>query len=330
MINGRVGVEAGGRVRFRDSLQEGDRSEIRLRGAGAVDSYLNMPGSRLVLSHLLGEGRWFGRSWTGGDNGLRPAVEFKSELWGLQREDLQLEHYNLGSIEGAAGVGALLDPRFGFALTAGLQRRWLFALQNLRDPAYTQITDVPAVENRAFARLLGQFTFNPGDLRRDQRSLIEFELAGFTPYKSGGSPFLRAALHGRKIWTFNWHELWLTGRATGLAGDVQFVDQEPVADHLRLGFGGTVYVNGITSGRVEFRFSILRDLFKVSLFNDLGTFRQANPADQSDRAVIGGSSGAGLHVLVVDHFQLDGYVGTGWTNTGYQRPGFLLNIKDAF
>ena len=151
-----------------------------------------------------------------------------------------------------------------------------------------------------------------------------------TPWAPGLQPFLRVDALGRRLWPFGWHELWLTGRVTALGGDVVFMDEEPLGNHLRLGFGGRKYTQGVTSLRLEFRYALLRDLFKVSLFHDLAAYRDLDRLTAVDRSELGGAGGLGLHFLIYDEFQLDAYVGGGWTSTGDRRPGFNLQLREAF
>ena len=60
---------------------------------------------------------------------------------------------------------------------------------------------------------------------------------------------------------------------TGEAGQILFIDEMPLADHLRVGFGLEKYTHRVGSGSIEFRYSLLRDKVKIGLFNDTGVWR---------------------------------------------------------
>lgn len=328
---GVAGLEAGGRFRWRDLLLAGDRVEARVRAGVNLRSHLVEPGSRPVLTHLLAEVRYFGPPfWAGaGPQGLRPAVTTKGELWTLQRQDLGLEDYAVGTAEAAAGIGAHPAPAFDYAITLGVQRRWLFDVQSVDPVLDAKVAQAPAAQNRGFLSLNGQYVLNPGDLRTDQRNRLELDLRLWGLSKLP-STFLRVDAIAQHLWKLAWNELWLTLHVTALAGSWSFLEEEPLGNHLRVGFGGDKYTQNITSLRSEFRYSLLRDIIKASVFTDLAGYLELPDAAQAQTFALAGASGLGLNVLAADQFQCNLYAGVGWSTTRWGKFGVALQIKEAF
>jgi hypothetical protein len=100
----------------------------------------------------------------------------------------------------------------------------------------------------------------------------------------------------------------------------------------------------VASESSEFRFSITRDIFKVSLFNDIAVFGQIDRTqlDQSghfiESARIGDSFGAGFHALIEGMFQVDVYYALGLITARKDDPpdqqhfdnGFSVSIQKVF
>src|SRR5207302_474259 len=89
-----------------------------------------------------------------------------------------------------------------------------------------------------------------------------------------------------RLFTFGWHELRAGGRVAGET-EVAYVDEIPLADHLRIGFGLDKYTRRVASLSLEFRYSLLRDKVKVGVFNDVGVWRHLPRDDAAVRSVRG-------------------------------------------
>lgn len=330
---GIAGIEAGGRLRWRDLLLLGDRLEARVRAGFNLRSHLVGEGSRPVLTHLLGEAQWFGPSFwaAAGPQGLRPTVTSKGELWTLQRGDLMLESYSVGTLEAAAGLGGQPVSGLSYAFTLGVQRRWLFDVEPVTGPVEAKVAEAPAALSRAFVSFNGEYVFNPKELRRDQHDRVELDVRLWSP-RNLPSPFARVDAVAETLWKLGWNELWAGLHATALAGSWTFLEEEPLGNHLRVGFGGSKYTQDIASFRSEFRLSLLRDILKASAFTDLAGYLELPNAAQAQTQTfaLAGASGVGLHLLVADQFQCNLYAGAGWTTTRWGQFGLALQIKEAF
>jgi hypothetical protein len=333
VLNGPIGIGIGGRYRWKDIFQEGDRWQIHFRfGAalrGAVDPIDG--GSSLVNSEDYVSARWLSKPWSGSSSGLRMTITAHEDLWTLQRPDLLLERYRINTIEFGAGAGAQLTREFSLYFTLGVQRRWIFNVDPVQGTTPSKdVTDVPAVANRGFLRATSQYTFNPSEIRQDLRDWVQLDLDAYQPSSAHTRGYFHFDLQGRKIFQLGWHELRVGGRITGEGGDVLYVDEIPLSDHLRIGFGLSKYTKRLGSTSLEFRYSLLRDKVKVGVFTDLGVWRHLPRVDSDERAELAGSSGGGLFFFIFDELQIDAFYGVGWATDHYLQPGFALAIKEAF
>ena len=339
ILNGQVGLGLGGRYKWRDLLQNGDRWQAHFRVGGQLRGYIEDPaakatelqGSRLVNSLDYLTARWLSKAWGGGSRGLRMTINPRFELWTLQRKDLRLESFRIATLELAAGAGAQLLPEYGLYFTAGLQRRWIFD----QAPAFNQtlpadVTSVRAVTNRAFLRMNTDYTFNSGELRRDLKDYLSAEIALFRPMLRDDNGYLRVDLQGKKNFLLGWNELRVGVRLTAALGDIHYPDELPLGDHLRIGFGLDKYTYRVTSLSLEYRHSITRDRFKVGLFTDAGVWRHLGRDDPGQGVELSGSTGAGMFFFIFDELQIDFLGGVGWSTDGFIKPGINLAIKEAF
>jgi hypothetical protein len=331
LLNGRIGTGLGGRYRWKNLIQQGDRWQAHFRVGGALRSPIDPNGSSyLVNTNDYLTTRWLSKSWDGSSRGLRMTIAPRAELWSLQRKDLMLEGYRIGTLELGTGAGAQLRPELSLFFTLGMQRRWIFDLKpGAGGTLIDEVTRVPAVSWRGFLRANTVYTFNPSELRQDLRNELAVELNLFRPTVAQDKGYVRLDFTGRKLFPLGWNELRASIHFTGELGDVAYVDEIPLADHLRIG-SLDKYTKRATSVSLEFRYSLLRDKFKVGVFNDIGVWRHLVRDDTSQAADLAGSSGAGAFFFLFDELQVDVFYGVGWSTTSSVRPGLALAIKEAF
>jgi hypothetical protein len=279
---------------------------------------------------------------------LRPLVEARAELLSRQRPDLGLESYwNLyvdvlasAQYEFARkqtvifGFGARYQDLFGEtpwynglnqAQQVGLgliplpnptggssqENTTTVSPQDLVEPAFR--TPIRAL--RPFAELRINLLLEDGHERPDRRSDFLVDAREFLPVNEEEFGEARAAY--QKVIPIGWHDLWLRASGAYEWGNVPFNNEEPVNGHVRNVFSD-LYVHKVVSGSAEFRFSITRDLFKVSFFNDVATFgwlkrRAGDAINDTEVIAVADSFGPGLHALIEGIFQVDAYYALGFT-----------------
>jgi len=332
ILNGAIGIGAGGRYRWRDLLQDGDRWQVHFRAGAALRGSLDPNGStQLINSEDYLSARWLSRPWGGSSSGLRMTIAPRMEFWELQRPDLQLQSYRIATLEAGAGAGAQLTQSFSLYFTLGVQRRWVFdVVHALAYVPIADVTNMPEVSNRGFLRATSVYVFNPSELRVDMRDVVSLDVDAFQPTGSQTRGYLKIDAQGRKLFAFGWHELRLGGRIEGEIGEVNYVDEIPISDQLRLGFGLAKYTLRMGTVSAEFRYSLLRDKVKVGVFADTGAFRHLGRDDPREASEVAGAVGGGLFFFVFDELQIDMFYGVGWATDHYLESGFALAIKEAF
>ena len=332
ILNGRIGTGLGGRYRWKDLLQEGDRWQAHFRVGGALRSSIEPGGSsRLVNTNDYFTLRWLSKSWGGTSRGLRMTVSPRAELWSLQRKDLMVENYRISTLELGSGAGAQLSEGFGLYFTGGWQRRWIFERQPAKGATLgDDVTRVPRVATRSFLRANSTWSFNPQELRQDLRNDIAVELNAYRPMTANDSGYFKLDVQGRRLFPVGWHEFRAGFHLTGEFGDVAYVDEVPLADHIRIGFALDRYTKRAGTLSLEIRYSLLRDKVKIGVFNDLGVWRHLPRDDAHESREVSGSAGAGLFLFLFDELQIDAFYGAGWSTDGPAQTGLALAIKEAF
>lgn len=316
-------VYHGGRLLFRN-----DRFDIRGRLAGAVRDRLDNTGSHVVFTRALGEVA-YELPPLGGV--VRPTATARADLSDRQRPDLMLESFQFATLEGAAEVLFVPIKYLRASIGAGVERRLLYALR----PAFPDTVYPPAIGDRAQTRQFGeaalQLTFDPDSLRLDHHHQLAFEARVYArphPYDNGA-----VHLFGRwqRLFPFGWNEMWAEVRALSRSGYVLFPEEESVGggDFLRGPFGGE-YARRLAGLDLEYRFSLLRDVFKLGIFHNAAAYGRMDPARTSEKLTFADSLGLGVHALLIDEFQLDAYFGVGYSSFHRFERGAALSIRQAY
>jgi hypothetical protein len=334
-IGGLEGLGIGGHYQGRALIFADDRWDISARVAGMIRQHLpasptDMPASRPVLTRALGQAVWFSPPFL--TEGFRPALAFRTDLTSYQRPDLHLDGYDQLTLEVALGARLSLLPQLEVSFGLGLERRLLFDIESVGTPA-PQVSDAPAAQNRPYGQALVRMTFNPDEIRRDRRHALDLDARLYGESSAGRSVMARVFGHYQKEWSLGWHELWVEGRGAILTGDVLFADERSIGDGLRGPFGSTDFTRKMAGLALEFRYSLLRDVFKVGIYHDAVVFGSIDrTVAQNGAETVAGANAAGLsiHALALDEFQIDAYYGWGWKTDGSTDHGLSLVIRQAF
>ncbi|MBK7857671.1 MAG: hypothetical protein IPJ65_03375 [Archangiaceae bacterium] len=315
-------------------------------GAGLnwrISDHILYPG----FSRAFAEFQWVSRPL----GRVRVGTWVTGNLVQRQRKDLDVESYNEASSIASVHTTISLTNSSSISPGIGLQWRRIFNINSIAnaDPALTPPTSERA---RGFFELRAEWIFDPENQRWDRRH--RFEVGGRfyfglsldakvtieqLPYRSYGWLYERY----QKVFTFGWHDLWLGTRARLAFGDVQFHDEENVAELLRV-FGDIFVRKGGQAG-VEFRFSLTRDVLKLSFFTIAAAFGEVcrgvtsglppsgacamvKVGDEAPR--FGISGGPGLHALIQGMFQLDMYAAFGILSTGRTGASLVVILNKTY
>jgi hypothetical protein len=151
--------------------------------------------------------------------------------------------------------------------------------------------------------------------------------------------FARADFDYQWVGGFGWHDLVLRSHGAWLfQGDaVPFDEQEPVGGrYVRGVFGGRDHARKAVAASLEFRLSLARDLFKLSVFGDLALYGRLEPRDDAGATVwdegfmLASSFGLGFHALILDTLQLNLYYAFGLDLVAEFDHGLAASLIKAF
>lgn len=331
VINGLEGLGLGVRYREKNLLLEDDRWETRVRVAGLFRQSLESRTNRLVLTAALLEGRWYTPPIF--NERLRAFLRLQASVLNRQRSDIMIDSvYNL-PLEASLNLSVAAFRYASVALGGGVEHRRLFGLtlapgaELIPNPA---LEATPNQQTRLFVSMSLGATINPEAIRRDQRHGFDLEGRIYSAAAPGRKESERLQASYQKTFAIGWDEFWIKSHAALVTGDVLYPDEEPMGgDYLRGPFSGAFYVRRITALDLEFRYSLVRDLFKVSIYHDLAAFGSIDRMRDTESLSFANAFGLGLHVLIIDAFQLDTYWGVGF-GAGRTDTGFVLAIREAY
>jgi hypothetical protein len=259
--------------------------------------------------------------------GLSAHGILESEWVARQRADVNLENYN--GLTTIAGVHLELEIRKGLTFWAGGGFEWrrLFDFE-----VATGLVLPPEIgfqdRKRPFLRVMHEFVFNPGVQRWGRRHSLMGEVRQYFTYRQEqGSGWVD--LRYQHVQEFGWNDLWITGRGHLSWGHVNFHDDISVGEYLRSLFG-TQFVPSALNLQLEYRFSIARDLLKVSLFNDVIFIADPARVSATIAPQFATGFGPGVHLLVEDLFQVDSYLAFGFRRRAELDIAFSVQIVKAF
>ena len=109
-----------------------------------------------------------------------------------------------------------------------------------------------------------------------------------------------------------------------------FPDEESIGNHLNGAFGGSDFARKIGSTGFEFRYSLLRDIFKIGVFYDQAIFGAIDRGDARWSVRTAGAGGPSFHLLLADEFQIDVWFGLGWKSDGSADFAPALALRQVF
>jgi hypothetical protein len=327
-FNSLEGVGVGVRYRARGIFAEEDRTDARARVAMTLRERIDGTHTRPVLSRAYAELRQYTPPLI--SRGFRSFFWLQSDLLNRQRGDLGIEGFFYWSLAGTVNFQYQFTEGVAASLGAGVEHRRLFAID--RSAPSTFVDETPRMQTRPFTVAAIDLVFNPGEVRRDRKNYIALEARSFARGEAERPHSLRLYYYFQTVKLIGWHEVWLKSRGTSLHGDSLFPDEQSIGGgYLRGPFSRTYYVRRLVSASVDFRVSLIRDRFKVSVFHDLVGFGMIDRVENQTRGFdLANAFGLGFHALMIDAFQLDAYYGVGFAPVRNFDHGFQLSIQQAF
>ena len=261
---------------------------------------------------------------------LRPFFDLALAADRIERRDLLLDSAWWSRSEASLNVSYQLS-RYGLiGVGGGLQIRNLSRVNQQEIP--------PLVvgnfdEKRAFGRMVYEHVFDLEDMRKDRRHQLSGDFRYFSPGTEADDKggFFRLQLDFRKVFGIGWHDLWVRTAGAVVFGEFTLADEEPITRrYLRGVFNRDVYSRGIGALRLDFRYSLSRDLIRIGLFHDFAVFRESEILQTEKKVNVGNAFGPGVFMLLWDSLQFDIMYSVGFLSDGENDSGITLLLQQAF
>jgi hypothetical protein len=302
-----------------------DRYSVGVRGAGALRDKLDRTSSGFQFTRGI-----FGASYeTPPIAGiLRPSLHIGVDLSDRQRGDLNLDSFQFAVMDG--GAQAVFQPttQMRALLGTGVARRLLY---DVRPEANVPLPLQPftIAETRQYAEGSVELTFDPENLRKDQHHVVYVGGRVYGPPHKNQKGELFLLAYYQKVVPFGWNELWVEARGISRSGSVIFPEEDSLGDELH-GVFSNEYARKVATLNLEYRYSLMRDVFKLGLFHNFAVYGTTNRTTNVDKPALADAFGLGIHALILDEFQLDAYFGGGFAAGGKTDHGAALVIRQAY
>lgn len=309
-------------------LYEQDRYRISGRVAGALRGRLDGSGSYFTFTRLRGDAEYDCPPITGA---LRPSLRVGGDLIDRQRPDLRLEAFRFARLEAGLQLLFLPLPQLSASLGIGVERRLLFSVEPESGVPPVAGPQYSLADTRPYADATLSLTFDPESIRRDQHHQLAFGARLYAAPHMGDEGALHLFANYQKMWHAGWNELWLEARGISRTGFVVFPEEESIGggDFLRGPFGAE-YTRRLVAMDLEYRLSLYRDIFKVGLFHNAVAYSRLDRVSGAETLAAANAVGLGVHLLIIDEFQLDAGYGVGWASGGKFDSGGALAVRQAF
>lgn len=318
------GLELGVNYQGEHLLVQNDRWRAAASGGAGLRNHLVNDRLYPAFSRAFAEMRWYTPPVF---RRARPLLWIRGEALMRQRVDLNIENYWNTNADGSAHLDYEFQKGLHLSLGGGFRWRRLFGF--FVPEGYERPPTVGDNHRmRTFALLRTELVFDTEQPRWDRRHQLWAELRHFFALRDPSYGEARAAY--QRVWAFGWHDLVVRARGAWLWGEVVFHDEELVSGyHLRAVFAHE-WVRRVASNQTEFRFSVTRDQYKVSLFHDVAVFGKIDRYTGAEQMVVGNSFGPGFHALVEGMLQLDLYLAFGFTSDRRFDAGVSVLLHKVF
>ena len=309
-------------------LYEQDRYRIGGRMAAALRGRLDGSGSYFTFTRLRGGAEYDCPPIAGI---LRPSLLARADLIDRQRPDLRLEAFRFATLDAGLQLLFLPLPQLSASLGIGAERRILYSVEaEAGVPPVAGVQDSLA-DTRPYADATLSLTFDPESIRRDQHHELALGARLYASPHVGDEGALHLFASYQKVWHAGWNELWLEAKGISRTGFVVFPEEESIGsgDFLRGPFGAE-YTRRLVAVDLEYRLSLVRDVFKVGLFHNAVAYSRLDRVSGAEKPAVANAVGLGVHLLIIDEFQLDAGYGVGWASGGKFDSGGALAVRQAF
>lgn len=322
------GLEMGVNYQSKGLAFADDRWRVALMGGLGLRNDLPQNNIYVFPSRLIADALWYSPP-IDESGSTRAFLSLHNEGIARQRRDFGLE--NFFALRSELSFNLQVRPHRAVSLSAGAGMQY-FLVGGLQAPlgAPPPFSIADPTRLRSFVEARLDLVFFDGDSRWDRRhglflegrlsaNVTRFDLPTFAEARAGY----------QLVIPIGWHDVWVRGKGTWMSGDVLFPFEEVLGEHLPAVFGD-IWVQKAGGVRAEFRYSLVRDIFKVGLFANAIAFAE-EPRDGT-RAIprFGAGLGPTTHVLIEGIFQLDLFLNFSLLSNGRFSTGLLVWLNKVF
>ncbi len=268
-----------------------------------------------LLTYLGMDGYYYLPQWW---DFLRIGPEVSLGLTSRGRADLPLDLYRDFSTQAVLNLDFQVTHFLRVIPGFGFDYHTIFGINEVPEEFLTADQNifhlVPYQEWRWFPRLM--LEFNTGKelfrLDRGHRATLEY----LYRHGSTGNHYHLFKGEWKNTWDLGYDEITPRVRGVGTLGDMPFYDNLPLSSYA-FKASTSHYVENALELSLEYRLSLVRDVFKISVFHDAALFRRlyqrsdgqggADQVDTNRTVAFAHAFGPGLHVLIWDLWQFDIY-----------------------
>ena len=258
---------------------------------------------------------------------IRPILWLRNDLRSQQRKNKGIELYYTEILEGALNLGYDFSQGLLVSFGGGIQDKLLFGVKH--SSAVTNGITPRPWRTRPFLTMHLKWDFNPLKTRKDHVNFLEIIARRF--WVEGGLQFNEVRLTYCSLIRFGWHDLIITGKGVWLWGYVAFDEQESVGGtYLRGIFNDSFYTDRVVQLSLDFRYSLIRDILKFSIFHDLVYYHNIDLEGYDKPVCFANAFGFGFNMLILDQFQFDILFSYGFNSNKDFDNGISFKLSKVF
>lgn len=260
-------------------------------------------------------------------------MRFDASLFARLRRDLNVANYYYVPLEGSVNASMLATDTMTVSLGVGVQERFLFGIDPVEGETVTPLVEATEREDlRIFMAGSIELDFEKNALRLDRGHRLELSGRYLTAGNLQRSNVItKLFLEYDKAWVLGYDEFHLGVNGVHIFGRPFFYDELSIGDgFLRAAFGNDIFLKRALGASFEYRVSLSRDAVKVSIFDDVAAYQDLDDDREPTDLRAATTFGLGLHVLLLDAFQLSTYAGLGIAAGRELGFGVALSVQRAY
>lgn len=321
-----------GKVAYNDSnlVFEGDRLDTEARIGFRLDDEISTRSNPIGLSRMQAAIELHSPPFA---DLVSTYLRLDANLFARLRRDLNVANFYYAPLEASVNASVQATTAMRVSLGVGMQERFLFGIDPVEDMEVVPLVEETEREDlRIFMGGKIEFDFPRDDLRLDRRHYLLLDGRFLTEGNlSRSNVITKLFLEYENMWPLGYDELHIGVHGAHIFGKPFFYDELSIGDgFLRAAFGNDIFLKRALGASIEYRVSLSRDTVKLSIFDDVAAYQDLDAARDPGDLRAATVFGMGLHVLLLDAFQLNTYAGLGIAPGRELGFGVAVSVQRAY